>query len=274
MLSRLYRQRRRLIVVALSAMLAVALVPVPGPGPLPLGLIAAGLAAAVILSAPDLRRWSECAGLAAVLAGALIALTALPALVMLPATAALAYGLHAGLYGPLTARLPLRFAVFSARQHQVTRPAPAVWTALIPGASHPDDHWSRTLVDFDHDPDDPDTLYLRHRLAGGLMLDQSITFLERDDGASCRYYQETHDEAGHEDAIVSYTLTEVGLDACNIDSHMSQEDLTLGRALSRWFDDWLGDELDSFAALVEARRDWSISGVPRIGAATLEPEGS
>ena len=265
-LSRLYRQRRRLAITGIAAMLAAALLPASAVPPLLAAGVAVAAASAVILLAPDLRRWCECAGLAAVPAALALSLTGLPWLLTLPATAALAVLVRLGLYGPALSRLPLRFAVISTRQHQVMMPAAEVWTRLVPGAGHPDDHWSGTLVDFDVDPDDPDTLYLRHRRPGGALVDQSVTFLDRTDGLSCRYYQETDDAAGHEDAVVSFHLTEVGLDACNIQSEMAQQDLSFGRALSRWLDDVLGDELDSFAALVEARRDWSISGLPRLRA--------
>lgn len=248
-------------------MLGAALLPAAAVPPLLAGGVAVAAASAVILLAPDLRRWCECAGLAAVPAALALSLTGLPWLLALPAAAALAVLVRLGLYGPILSRLPLRFAVLSTRQHQVMMPAAEVWTRLVPGAGHPDDHWSGTLVDFDVDPDDPDTLYLRHRRPGGLLVDQSVTFLERTDGLACRYYQETDDPAtGHEDAVVSFQLVEVGLDACNIQSEMSQQDLPLGLALSRWLDDLLGDELDSFAALVESRRDWSISRLPRIAA--------
>ena len=70
------------------------------------------------------------------------------------------------------------------------------------------------------------------------------------------------------DGMMLIDITEPVLHECRITSRLSFDALPLWVALGRWLDDTFGDEWDSFAAMVSARRDWSIHGLQRPKTAT------
>lgn len=259
MISRLIRQRRRLVFVMISASLGTFLV--SGAGSLPVlcgGLAGAGTAAG-ILTAPRVRRWCEAAGLGYVT----MALLPLPLAVLPPVFVIGTLAAFHLLYGRWADRIGLRLGLDSHRRSQVNQPAATVWTALLPGEGHPDDHWSGQLLDFDHDKDDADTVYLRFHNGTDLYDDATLTYLERVPGKSCRYLLESSEPHGQDDRTMTLCLVDIGPDTTQINSRMQQDDLPPRLAIARRFDDAFGDELDSFAATLSARRDWSIKGLGR-----------
>lgn len=266
MLSRLYRQRRRILLCVLCFMLAAGLLFGPGLRSLGAGLAGAAFSAALIVLLPQHRRLSESAGLG------LVAAALLPVLpVLLPVFWIAGTGLvYALLYSDWADRTPLRLSLDSTRTSQVGLPCARTWAALIPGEAHPDDHWTGTLIDFDRDPDDADTLYLRFRGTGGLHDEVTLTFLERVRPYRCRYHLEHDDSRGADDRMMTLSLSPTSPTTCRIESRMVQEAMPIRLAIGRWFDDAYGDELDSFAALVNMRRDWSLRGF-KAAAKTLNP---
>ncbi len=267
MFSRLFRQRRRLFLTILAAMLGTSLA--LGPGVWSLGAAAlAGLGTTgLIVGLPQHRRLAESMGLGLVAA----AILPLP-LVLLPIFWIACSGLwYALLYSDWADRTPLRLALNSQRTSEVDRPTPQVWSALVPGEAHPDDHWTGTLLDFDRDPDDADTLYLRFRDPSGLHDEVTLTFLHCARPHACRYLLEREANDGGDDLMMTFTLTSIGPAACRIESRMVQDALPIRLAIGRWFDDSFGDELDSFAALISARRDWSVRGFKAENPGVLNP---
>jgi hypothetical protein len=261
MFSRLIRQRRRIGFAAVATMLASGVFLGSGPVSIMAGLAAAGLAIAILRFVPQFRQWIE-AGAAGLFITSFLPLHPALSGVMIIAFAALIY---LAFYASWLDRTPLRLALDSRRQSDVGWSPAQCWAALVPGEAHPDDHWTGSLVDFDHDPDDPDTLYLRTRDSDGLFDEATLTFLERDPGMSCRYLLERSEPNGGDDMTLSLSLTDIskpsGTPGCQIDTRMQQDALPVRIALARWFDDSFGDELDSFAALIKSRRDWSIRGL-------------
>lgn len=265
MLIRLFRQRRRIIVLVLGAMLCGALALGVGLGSLICGIIALSAACILIMLAPNRRTWIEALGIGLVFA----ALMNLPASSFPLATVACAALAHLAIHGRWSDRTAVRLGLISRRTARVGATPAHVWAALIPGEGHPDDHWSGTLLDFDHDPDDPFTTYLRYRARDGLHEDVTITFLEHDGPSHCRYVIERFEEGFAEAGIMAITITEPEPNLCQIDSRLTFEALPARVALGRWLDDTFGDEWDSFAAKVSARHDWSIHGLgrPKVAAA-------
>lgn len=249
MLSRLIRQRRRIAVFTVCVLLALALRDGLAIAPLVAGVGAALAAALIVLAAPAHRRWIEAMGIGLVIAAPL----PLNDQLIVPAALVAIVVVHALLYGTLSAQIGLHLGLDRTRQSRVGRATSDVWNALIPGECHPEDHWTGTLVDFDRDPDDPETVYLRYLDANGLHDEVTLTFVERMPHRHCRYFVERGDGGDHEEAVMTVALTDLAPDACNVQSRLQHQALPLRTALTHWFDDAFGDELSSFASTMHNR---------------------
>lgn len=247
MVSPLLRQRRRLAVFAVCVTLALGLIQVPSP--LVTTGLALAIAAAVMVLLPSQRRWVEATGLGLVLA----ALPPLPPEFRIPLALACIALVHGLLYGPTPDWMGLRLGLDRSRQSRIARSVIETWTALIPGECHPEDHWTGTLADFDHDPDDPETLYLRYRLPGGELEEATLSFIAREPYRHCRYLFERSETGRPEEAIVTLNFIALTPAVCRIESRLQQEALPVGTALGRWFDDAFADELSSFASTMHNR---------------------
>jgi hypothetical protein len=249
MLSRLIRQRRRILAFTVCVLLALALRHGPGLAPVVAGGGAMLFAMIVIALLPSQRRWIEASAIGLVIAAPL----PLSDQLAVPAALVAMVLVHALLYGQLSRSMGLRLGLDRTRKSRVSKSAADVWKALIPGECHPEDHWTGTLVDFDKDPDDPDTLYLRYQGAGGLHDEVTLTFVERVPHRHCRYFVERCDGTDAEEAIMTIALTDLSPGACRVQSRLQHETLPLRTALGRWFDDAFGDELDSLASTLHNR---------------------
>ena len=259
MLDRVLRQRRRIIFSVVCVMLATSMVIGAGPMSLATGAIAAALCIHIILMFPNQRRLCETFALGLWFATLLpLPIESLP---MLTAVGAALFWTF--LYGSWTERAGWHLAQSSHSKVKIDLPAKAVWNSLIPGESHPDDYWSGKLVDFDHDTEEQDTVYLRFDNDGAMPEEMTMTFLERDPGRFCRYYLERDGRSGFEDMTVSVSLSEPMPGTCLIETTMEQHGISVGNALLRWFDDSYGDELGAFAQTVDRRRKWAIAGKDR-----------
>lgn len=268
MLRRLHRQRRRLGWMALCMTLALAYRTGIGPALLVAPLIGLAIAAAVVVARPRARTWVDCAGLALAVTALLpVPTVALPFLVPV-----MAYLADLVLYGRWWDRTPVRLGLVSRQTAILHGTLNTIWGRLVPGASHPDDHWSGTLIDFDADPDDALTLYLRHADPDGPPEEMTLTFLERTPPTHCRYLLERQTEGLPDEAEIHLALSPVGRGCTEVSSTLRQAALSPRTALARWLDDAMGDEWDSLTALFERRRDWSITGLGRDAGALSEPE--
>ena len=259
MYTRLFRQRRRITILILGAMLAGALEFGAGPRPLLCGLGGFAMACVVLMFVPNRRRWIEALGIGMVIAAAMN----LPNMAFGAAARACGMLAHLLIHSRWTDHSPLRLGLVSRRVSRVRASPAQVWAALIPGGGHPDDHWTGTLADFDHDPVDPLTTYLRYRTADGLNDDVTLTFLDHSPLIHCRYLIERLEGSFSESGLMQLDITEPVLHECRITSRLSYDALPFRVALGRWLDDTFGDEGDSFAAMVSARHDWSIHGLRR-----------
>lgn len=159
--------------------------------------------------------------------------------------------------------LPFRVRLASARSARIAAPASEIWARLVPGDSHPDDHWTGTLIDFDTDAEDPDSLNLRYRTADALFDEVTVTFLIRDHPKHCRYYIERSEGNLIEESVMDIRLTEIEPGLTLIRSELRHEPLPIRAAMTRWLDDCFGDEWDSFAATLGNSADWSLHRMTR-----------
>jgi len=267
MLKRLYRQRRRIILLGAGALMAALVMEGLTPVTLMAGAGGVVLAAVLVGLVPHRRHWAESLALGAIPA----ALMTLPPMQMPPALLPIAVSAwavlaHYLIHGRWSDVGRLRLRVQSRRQACVTGTPAQIWPVLIPGEGHPDDHWTGTLTDYDSDPDDAMTVYLRFRGSNGLHDEMTMTILDQDAPHHCRYHLERAEGALNDDAVMEIRLTQEEDGQCRIDSQLTQDDLAPRLALAHWLDDSFGDEWDSFAATLTARRDWSLSGLRHGGA--------
>ena len=261
MITRLWRQRRRIFILSISAALATMIVFGPGIWSMTGLLVGAATAAAILLLAPTARCVVESLALA------------LPAVAVLPlhevaspvALGAATLIAHVTLHGRWADLTPLRLRLISRRQANVSASVADVWQALIPGEGDPGKHWNGTLIDFAFDKDDPLTLYLRHASPTGIPAEATVTFLSKVHNRSARYIFETNIEdlpsGVTDEAVFSIKLTPEGRTTTLIESELVHHALPMRLALGRWLDDAMGDEWDSFAATVACRRDWSMTAL-------------
>jgi len=252
--NKLVRQKRRLIFSVVAVMLAASLIFGGGPQSLLAGAIAAALCVHIILLFPNQRRLCETTALGFWFA----ALLDLPIESLPVSTAAGAALFWTFLYGTWTERAGWHLASTSSSKAHIDLPADQVWSALIPGESHPDDYWSGTLVDFDHDSEDADTVYLRFDSKRAMPEEMTLTFLEREPNKFCRYYLERDGLCGFEDMTVTVSMREPDEGSCDVETTIEQLGISVGNALLYWFDNSYGDELGAFAARVQRHRAWSI----------------
>ena len=261
--SRLWRHKRRIIFVAAGAMITTAALMGPGVMSALIGAGAAIFSGLIVVYFPWNRLWLESAALGCSVAAMLpLPVGAFPLTAALGTIAAFML-----LYGGWSDRLPVRFAVTSKRQSRVAKAISQTWKTLVPGESHPDDYWSGKLIDFDHDPDDADTVYLRFETQDHWE-EMTLTFLEKAVNKRARYLLERAAPEGMDDLMFTMDLEEKLRGKTIVDSRLEQDNLPLRIAMTKWFDDTFGDELDDIAATLSADREWKLTTPKRQQSAT------
>ncbi|MGZ9810389.1 hypothetical protein ACXN5S_07975 [Pseudoroseicyclus sp. H15] len=254
MFTRIIRQRRRLFVGTAGVMVGAILLFGPGLTAQAVALTMLICSALVVTFTPRLRQWVEAVGLGFPI-GALLPVDSdvRIGVILLVSVIFQRFFSDRSLDG-----LPFNVSLSSSRSARFNEPAREIWTRLIPGESHPEDHWTGTLIDFDRDSEDADTLHLRYRNPSGLFDEVTVTFLERRYPHHCRYYIQRSEGNLFEESVMDIRFTELGKGQTLIESQLRHEPLPVRTALTRWLDDAFGDEWDSFSASVARRTDWSL----------------
>ena len=170
-------------------------------------------------------------------------------------TTVLAYIL---LYSPLLDRLPVRIGLRSRKTFQVPMDSRTVWGKLIPGQGHKAAYWTGRLQKVRRDEHDDCTLYLTSETQNGKPDEFTVTYLKLDPHREATYLLERDSYIGDEEVIMTYKLVQTEPERTFIASDMQVSGLPIRHAVDRFFDDVLGDELDSFATMTECRRSWSL----------------
>lgn len=224
---------RRAGFVAVACILAAALEVGPGPEALGWGMLAAlaMLALSPLLARLGLRPESLSTG------AVLGALVPLPLHLLPGATLVGALLVQALLHGRGSGRLGPRFDLIRRQTLISPLSADRLWRGLVPGASHPDDHFSGRMIDFDRDRDDLDTIYLRMDAGEHRHIDMTATILEQEALRRCRYVIEQNSA----EMTVDLEIRPSGAEHHRIDCRIARRGLTLGQALDGWFG---GGDLD------------------------------
>ena len=212
-------------------------------------LFCAGFAATILTFAPGLRRVIEIGALSLVLAALFPIVTELWLALSVLIAGALTHLLHGG----AAERLPLRLRLTSRREARANLPVAHVWRRLVPGQSHPDDYWTGTLVDFDTDPDDPMTVYLRFRDARGLFREATASFLDLSTERAARWLIEDENAPPGEHCELYVRLSPEGDFQTRISSELTYRNLAPGRALDLLLDGCSRDSWRGLAATLDRR---------------------
>ncbi len=248
------RQRRRIFVFAICAMLATSIHFGAGLHAIVAAIGAFAVALGLLVYRADQRHLVECLALALLI----VAPVPVPAYAYPVAVSLVALGLARLIYGDGQKYLPIRLSLVSEHSAIVEGTRRSAWNALVPSASHPEDYWSGRLLDFNRDHLDPDTVYLSFLTPDDAVHEMTLSFLDNEAPAYCRFLLETERARVEDDILVTIRLTDMGDGTCLIESRLSQDDLPLGTALARWFDDDFGDELDGYAKTYRKRMSWNI----------------
>lgn len=256
--NQILRQLRRLSFSSVMAAFGALMIFGPTMAALTIAFLVAAMSVVVVVYFPRYRTACESLALGLVVTACL----PLPLEVLPTTLAGSSFLMNTIMYGRWTDHIGPGLRLRIDRRARVAAPPARVWGALVPGEAHPDDYWNSRLVDFNHDPDDMDTVYLRMRRETGLCEEMTLTFLERQMGVSCRYLLEREEPSGRDDMVRTITIKQTGPRECVVHSVMEQSNLPYRIALLRWFDNRFGDELSSLAKHVETNGSWSLKPQP------------
>ena len=258
MLQDVMRQRRRIAFAVLFTQLAsITLWP---------GIVMAGMMALsvlfvsiiVICLAPKLRQSVECGALG------FYAAALMPAELMIPmfvAVSVLTYGIF---YTPFLDRLPVRIGLRSRKRFHAPFDRRTTWAKVVPGQGHVAAHWTGTMITAQEDDDDPNTLYLMYRDDKDQLEEVTLTYLSLNPHFAASYLLERDTQIEGEEIVMCYKFAKASQEKTTIVSDMRVSGLPIRLAMQRFFDDVLGDELDSFAYMVDCHRKWQFRKADQI----------
>lgn len=135
----------------------------------------------------------------------------------------------------------------------VPYPARLVWRHVVPGAAEPIDHCTDMMESYEEDAEDPDTVHVTFKGRKARNAQYTLTFLERDEPSSCRFFFQGHEaDSTLVDGVFSLHLSILDRDSCFMSCVEERSGLSLGALLERWFDDALGYQYDKLIEKLDA----------------------
>ena len=250
MLHNLMRQRRRIAFAVLFTQLASLWL---WPGVVMIGVMALCVmvvAVIVIVAAKDLRQSVECGAVG------FYAAAMMPPVLMVPMFIAATVLTYAIFYTSFLDRLPVRIGLRSQKRFHAPFDRRTTWAKVVPGQGHAAAHWTGTMMSARADSDDDNTLYLTFEGDRNQIEHATLTYLTLNPHFNASYLLERDSHIEGEEIIMSYTFAKAGPERTTILSEMQVSGLPIRVALLRYFDDVLGDELDSFARMSDCHRAW------------------
>lgn len=258
MLHNVMRQRRRIAFAVLFTQLASIWL---WPGVVMTGVMALSvllMSIIVISFAHPLRQSVECGAVG------FYAAAFMPAELMLPmfvAVTVLTYGI---LYTPFLDRLPVRIGLRSRKRFHAPYDRRTTWSKVVPGQGHVAAYWTGTMIAAKPDEDDDNTLYLMFKDAQNHLEEITLTYLSLNPHFAASYLLERDSQIEGEEIVMCYKFAKVSQERTTIVSDMRVSGLPIRLAMQRFFDDVLGDELDSFASMVDCHRAWTFRNADKI----------
>lgn len=212
----------------------------------------------IITAANGLRQSIEC-GVIGFYAAALM-----PPVLMIPmfiAISVLTYGI---VYTHFLDRLPIRIGLRSRKRFHAPFDRRTTWAKVVPGQGHVAAHWTGSMIAASEDEDDNNTLYLLYRDAKNNLEEVTLTYLSLNPHFAASYLIERDTQIKGEEIVMCYKFAKASRDRTTIVSDMRVSGLPIRLAMLRFFDDVLGDELDSFASMADCHRAWTFRNADQI----------
>lgn len=256
MLHRIFKQRRRFAFALLLTQLALYNVWSQSVIFALMGLLMLTGFMFVATSGNPLRRLVEC-GAIGILAARFAPDATTAAIVLLAATG-LSYIL---IYSRLLDHIPLRLGMRSRKLFLAPFDLRTTWAKVLPGQGHPAAYWTGTMLAMQRDEHDTATIYITLSNEDASLEDITVTYLHLIPGQEATYLLERDTLLPGEEVLITYHFTATGPEETQIQSDMRVSGLPLRHAADRYFDDVLGDELDSFARMTHCKRTWHFRDV-------------
>jgi hypothetical protein len=154
-------------------------------------------------------------------------------------------------------RLPIRIGLRSRKRFHAPFDRHTTWAKVIPGQGHVAAFWTGTLIAVHKDKDDENTMYLHFDDTEAGQSDATLTYLDLQPFFAASYLLERDSQIKGEEITMCYTFAKAGPEKTTILSDMRVSGLPIRLAMRRYFDDVLGDELDSFATMSDCHRAWT-----------------
>ena len=258
MLHNVLRQRRRIAFAVLFTQLASLWI---WSGAVMAGVMAICVLAVsiiIITFAKSLRQSVEC-GVIGFYAASLM-----PPILMIPMFIAISVLTYGVFYTHFLDRLPVRIGLRSRKRFHAPYDRRTTWAKVVPGQGHVAAHWTGTMISSREDEDDKNTLYLMYKNAESDLEEVTLTYLTLNPHFAASYLLERDTQVEGEEIVMSYKFAKAAHDRTTIVSDMRVSGLPIRLAMLRFFDDVLGDELDSFASMVDCHRAWSFRSLDQI----------
>lgn len=258
MLHDLLRQRRRIAFAVLFSQLASLWL---WPGVVMVGVMTICVlvvSVLIVVAAKNLRQSVECGAIG------FYAAAMMPPILMVPmflAISVLTFGIF---YTKFLDRFPVRIGLRSRKRFHVPFDRQTTWAKVVPGQGHVAAHWTGTMVNAQKDEDDENTVYLMFKDADNALEEVTLTYLTLTPHFTATYLLERDTNIAGEEIIMSYKFAKAGPEKTTIISDMRVGGLPVRLAMKRYFDDVLGDELDSFATMVDCHRAWSFRDAKKV----------
>lgn len=151
----------------------------------------------------------------------------------------------------------------SRRTVSVAMAPEALWPRLETAVGRENEHWTPILHEV-RATEDPRTFDVLYKMGPSIFQHQTQTVLARDENVHFRYHFTGDTAPGNSalaDGIFDIRLEPKGESETRLTLEMDQQAMLPRDALSVWFDDLLGDQLDSLRARLAGKRDWSVTGL-------------
>lgn len=169
-------------------------------------------------------------------------------------------------YGVTLDRFRIGLDWESTRSFKTNRTPSDLWPAFALSEETAGKHWDPLLHEVQHDADDPTILNVLYTHGSSFYQHQTQTILETIPNEKFRYhYMGDVDPANQSltEGVFGFDIQKSSKGGSKVTVSQNRSSMLPREAIGAWFDDELGDKLDSYKSRLHETRDWSIAGLIR-----------